>query len=199
MLFGLPLFADVALGALGVAVFAVTAYAGLAGADAQQDNLAPTAVYVGFWIGVPFVSLVLGDVFRLLSPWRAIGRAVAWLAGRLSRDGLPEPLPYPDRLGHWPAAAGIFAFVICELCWATAREPGPLGVLMLVYLAAQFVGMSLYGVETWTRRGDAFGVWFGLFAMLAPVGRRPDGRLVLRPPWPAPPRCARSPARWRCW
>jgi hypothetical protein len=44
------------------------------------------------------------------------------------------------------------------------------------------VGMSLYGVEAWTRRGDAFGVWFGLLARLAPVGRRADGRLVLRPP-----------------
>ena len=53
---------------------------------------------------------------------------------------------------------------------------------MLVYLAIQLVGMSLYGVEAWTRRGDAFGVWFGLLALLAPVGRRADGRLVLRPP-----------------
>jgi hypothetical protein len=42
--------------------------------------------------------------------------------------------------------------------------------------------MGIYGVEAWTRRGDAFGVWFGLFAMLAPLGRREDGRLVLRPP-----------------
>ena len=33
-------------------------------------------VYVALWVGVPFVSLFLGDVFRLLSPWRAIGRAV---------------------------------------------------------------------------------------------------------------------------
>ena len=53
---------------------------------------------------------------------------------------------------------------------------------MLVYLAIQLVGMSLYGVEAWTRRGDAFGVWFGLIARLAPLGRREDGRLVLRPP-----------------
>ena len=41
---------------------------------ASSDNLAPTAVYVGFWVGVPFASLLFGDVFRLLSPWRAIGR-----------------------------------------------------------------------------------------------------------------------------
>ncbi len=181
-LFRIPLAVDVVLGAVGVAAFAVTVYAGLAGTDSQQDNLAPTAVYVAFWVGVPFASLLFGDVFRLLSPWRALGRAAGWVAHRLSRGEPTESFPYPDRLGHWPAAAGILAFVVCELCWATGREPGPLGVLMLVYLVVQLAGMGLYGVEAWTRRGDAFGVWFGLFARLAPVGRRADGRLVLRPP-----------------
>jgi hypothetical protein len=178
----IPLAVEVVLGALGVAAFAVTVYAGLAGTEAQRDNLAPTAVYVGFWVGIPFLSLLLGDVFRLLSPWRALGRATGWVAGRLAREAPPEPLPYPERLGHWPAAAGILAFAVCELCWAAARDPSPLAVLMLIYLAIQLVGMSLYGVESWTRRADAFGVWFGLLARLAPLGRRGDGRLVLRPP-----------------
>ena len=178
----IPLLVELLLGAAGVFVFAVTVYAGLAGTDTQTDNLAPTAVYVGFWVGIPFLTLLLGDVFRLLSPWRAIGRATGWLAGRVARGALPEPLPYPDKLGHWPAAAGLVGFAICELCWAAAKDPGPLATLMLVYLAIQLVGMSLYGVESWTRRGDAFGVWFSLLARMAPVARRADGRLVLRPP-----------------
>ena len=61
-------------------------------------------VYVGFWVGVPFASLLFGDVFRLLSPWRAIGRGVGWVAqprGRAARAA-----DYPERLGRWPAAAG---------------------------------------------------------------------------------------------
>ena len=177
-----PLPVEVLLGALGLSVFAVTVYAGLAGTDSQRDNLAPTAVYTGFWVGVAFATLLLGDVFRLLSPWRALGRLTGWTAARLARGPLPEPLPYPDRLGHWPAAAGIVAFVICELCWAAAKDPQPLAVLMLVYLAVQLVGMSLYGVEAWTRRGDAFGVWFGLLARLAPFARRADGRVAVRTP-----------------
>jgi len=181
-LFRVPLAVEVLFGTIGVAAFAFVAYAGLAGTDSQQDNLAPTAVYVGFWVGVPFVSLLGGDVFRLFSPWRAIGRAAGWAAGRLTRGEATEPLPYPDRLGHWPAAAGIFAFVVCELCWGAGQEPGTLGVLMLVYLLVQLVGMGVYGVEAWTPRGDAFGVWFGLFARLAPVARARDGRLVLRAP-----------------
>ena len=178
----IPLLVEIVLGAAGVVVFCAVVYAGLAGTDSQPDNLAPTAVYVGFWVGVPFACLLLGDVFRLLSPWRAVGRATGWLALRFARDALPEPLPYPERLGHWPAVAGLVGFAICELCWAAAKDPAPLAILMLVYFAVQLVGMSLYGVEPWTRRGDAFGVWFGMVARLAPFARRADGRLVLRPP-----------------
>ena len=181
-LFRLPLAVEVGCGAIGVAVFALVVYAGLAGTESQQDNLAPTAVYVGFWVGVPFVSLLIGDWFRLFNPWRALGRATGWAAGRLSRGEPTEVFPYPERLGHWPAALGIFAFVVCELCWGTGREPQPLAILMLVYAFAMLAGQGVYGVEAWSRRGDAFGVWFGLFALLSPVGRRADGTVVLRPP-----------------
>jgi hypothetical protein len=181
-LFRLPLAVDVVCGAIGVAVFALVVYAGLAGTESPQDNLAPTAVYVGFWVGVPFLSLLVGDWFRLFNPWRAIGRATGWAAGRLSRGDATEVFPYPERLGHWPAVAGILAFVICELCWGTGRDPQPLAILMLVYAFAMLAGQGVYGVKAWSRRGDAFGVWFGLFALLSPVGHRADGTLVLRPP-----------------
>src|SRR3954454_1823943 len=44
-------------------------------------------------------------------------------------------------------------------------------------------GMSLYGVDAWVRNADAFGVLFALIGSLAPLGRRGDGRLVLRVPF----------------
>ncbi|MEZ0293444.1 MAG: fenitrothion hydrolase, partial [Solirubrobacteraceae bacterium] len=160
-------------------VFLVTVYAGLAGSDVDRDNLAPWVVYVALWVGVPFVSLFLGDVWRLISPWRAIGRASGWLMARVTDP--PEPLAYPARLGRWPAALGVAGFGICELCWATAREPAPVAIIMLVYLVVMLVGMSLYGVEAWTRNADPLGVYFSLFASLAPVTRH-GGALYARPP-----------------
>ena len=180
-LFRLPVAVEVLVGAIGLFAFLVTAYAGLAGTESERDNLAPTMVYVVFWVGVPFASLVFGDVWRLLSPWRALGRGAGWLARRFGGSELPEPLAYPPRLGRWPAAVGIVGFGICELCWATAREPAPLAVLMLAYFVVMLVGMSLYGVEAWTRNADAFGVYFGFFAALAPLARR-AGAVVVRPP-----------------
>jgi hypothetical protein len=131
-------------------VFVVCVYAGLAGSDSVVENLAPTAVYVAFWVGVPLVTLLFGDVFRLVSPWRAIGRATGRLVARAARGRPPEPLAYPERLGRWPAVAGILGFVICELCWAHAKQPATLAIIMLAYFAFQLVGMSVYGVEAWT-------------------------------------------------
>ena len=176
----LPAAADVALGTLGVAVFGLTAYAGLAGTEAQRDNLAPTMVYVAFWVGVPVASLLVGDVWRLLSPWRAIGRAAGRLTQRVAGE-MPPPMTYPERVGRWPAALGLLGFGLCELAWGAARDPLPLAVLMLAYTVVMLVGMSLYGVEAWSRNADAFGLYFGLFASLSPFTRR-DGALWLRPP-----------------
>jgi hypothetical protein len=175
--FRVPFAVDVILGALGVLIFVVAVLACFKSSEDPRENFGTKTIYLAFWIGIPVVSLVLGDVFRLLSPWRAIGR----LAGRLAGDAT-EPLPYPERLGRWPAVAGLVCFAIAELCWAGGQEPDKVGVVALIYVAAQFVGMGLYGVEAWTRNGDAFGVYFGLFASMSPLRRDGDGRLVRRRP-----------------
>jgi hypothetical protein len=75
----------------------------------------------------------------------------------------------------------VVGFGICELAWGAAKEPLTLSVLILAYVVVMLVGMSLYGVEAWTRNADAFAVYFGFFGMLAPLARR-DGVLVARPP-----------------
>ena len=42
--------------------------------------------------------------------------------------------------------------------------------------------MAAYGRRTWVERGEAFTVYFGLLARIAPFGER-DGRLVARVPF----------------
>lgn len=171
---------DIVCGAIGVAMFAFVLYAGLAGAQTVTANWAPTFVYVGFWLGLVPISLLFGDVFRAFNPWRAIGRAVGWVAGRVS-SSVPEVLEYPRRLGYWPAAAGLLAFGWLEIVSTSGDQPRTVAIATLIYSAATFTGMALYGVEPWSRRGEAFGVYFGLFARMSPLERR-DGRLGLRTP-----------------
>ena len=172
---------EVLAGVLGIAAFVVVVWAGLAGTQTATANLAPTTIYVVFWVGIPVLSLLLGDVFRALNPWLAVARAARWAAGRVRGGTLPEPLSYPAWLGRWPAAAGILVFTWVELVSASRDDPSTLAILALVYAAVQLVGMSLYGIETWSRRADAFGVYFSLFARLSALHWH-DRTLAVRRP-----------------
>jgi hypothetical protein len=162
---------DVACGAIGVFLFVLVVYAGLAGEE--NDNLAPIWIYVVFWVALVVVSVLFGDVFRAFNPWRAVGRAVSWLFGRTGRAPA-EAFAYPERLGHWPAAAGIFAFTTMELVVDVGADPRPLAIAALVYSAVTWFCMSLYGVERWADRGEAFSVYFGLFSRISVFERRGD-------------------------
>ncbi|MSW84345.1 MAG: fenitrothion hydrolase [Actinobacteria bacterium] len=177
----LPLALELFAGALGVVSFALVVYAGLAGNQTATANLAPTAIFVVLWVGFPVASALFGDVFAALSPWRAVGRGVGFIATRLGAGALPAPMAYPARLGRWPAVLGILAFVSLELIDVHRDDPSRLAVIALLYAAVMLVGMSLYGAEAWCRNGDAFGVTFATFARLSPLhGERRE--LRLRPP-----------------
>lgn len=176
-----PRVLDPLAGAIGVALFVLVVYAGFGGSQTTTNNLVPTFIFVLFWVGLAVVSPLFGDLFKALNPWRATARAVAWLAQKVSRGGLPAPMAYPERLGRWPAAIGILAFAWVELVYSGRGDPSNLAVLALVYAAVQFVGMSLYGIETWNRNGDGFGVFFGLFARISPLHWTRDGLYVRRP------------------
>lgn len=187
-----PKILDPVCGAIGVGLFVLVVYAGFAGTPTAATNLTPTFIFNIFWVGLAFLSPLFGDVFAAFNPWRAIARAVAGLASLVSRDGLPAPLPYPQRLGRWPAAIGILVFAWIELVYPGRGDPSNLAVLALAYAAVQFVGMSLYGIGPWNRRGDAFGVYFGLLARISPLrwergavyARRPLSGLTTLDPVP---------------
>jgi hypothetical protein len=176
-----PAFLEPICGVIGVAAFAGMVYAGFAGTQAATANVEPTVIYVLFWVGLPFLSAVFGDLFAPFNPWRATARFVAWVAGRVSGDRLPAPMAYPAWLGRWPAAVGIFAFAWVELVYVSRDDPSILATLALLYAATQLIGMSVYGIATWTHRADAFAVYFNLFSKLAPLHWR-DRTLYRRLP-----------------
>ena len=172
---------EIVCGAIGVFLLGLTIYAGLRGTQSTTANFAPIFIYITFWLGLVPLSVVFGDVFRAFNPWRAIGRAVAWVARTVSRGELPAPLEYPAWLGRWPAAVGIFCFATMELVASNGDKPESLAIATLVYSALTFVAMALYGVERWIDRGEAFSVYFNLFSRLSPIETR-DHEVGLRKP-----------------
>jgi hypothetical protein len=176
-----PAALELLCGVLGVAAFVLTVWAGFAGSQTATANLAPTVVYVVFWVGIPFTTVLLGDVFAAFNPWRAIARGVAWAYARGRRGDAPAAIPYPAWLGRWPAALGILLFAWVELVYVNKDDPSQLSTMMLIYAAIQLVGMSVYGIEPWSRNADAFGLYFRLFSMLSPLHWRAR-TLYVRPP-----------------
>jgi hypothetical protein len=175
LLLTLPRWLDATCGVVGVAAFVFVAYAGFAGPQTPIENPLPIVVYVLFWVGLVPLSAVFGDVFRPFNPWRAIGRACGWIGHRVAPEQAAAQLPYPEWLGRWPAVAGLTVFGWLELIASRGDQPRTLAAAALIYAALQLIGMGLFGVRSWTDRGDAFSVYFGLFARISPLtveGRR---------------------------
>lgn len=180
---------DVVLGAIGAALLVAVILTGLLGEQSPDANLTPTFVFVIFWVGLVPASVLFGDVFRPLNPWRALGRAVGSVAGR-ARERIRRP--YPERLGRWPAAAGLWGFTWLELVATDGDEPRTIAIAALVYTVVTLAAMARYGAEEWASRGEAFGVYYNLFSRVSPLEWR-AGRPSLRRPLSALTRLERLP------
>jgi hypothetical protein len=170
----------VLLGSIGFGLLLVVAAAALVGEDSPTANIAPTFVYVAFWLGLVPLVVLFGNVWSPLNPWRAAADAVAWLSERAGLEWEP-PLDYPRRLGRWPAALLLLAFATLELAYVEPASPRALALAVYLYSAVTWLAMLLVGREAWLANGEAFSVYFGFLAKLAPLSVR-EGRLVLRPP-----------------
>ena len=179
--FTLPRFADPLAAMAGLALTALVVVSALFGTTDTATNLAPTFVWVAFWVAVPLATVVLGDFYTALDPWRTIAR-VAGLGSRGVR-------PYPARLGRWPAAAGLALIGWMELVWLRRDDPRALGVVILCYGAIQLAGMARYGIAAWRRNADPFAVYTHVLSHAAPVVVE-DRRVSLRAPLSALPRLA---------
>lgn len=143
-------------------------------------NLAPTWIYVVFWLGVPLLSVLLGNVWRALSPWLAIADCFVWLRERRGSEAVSLS-DYPERLGRWPAAATLFAFVALELAYSDPASPRTLAFATALYTYVTLFGYAAFGRATWQDRGEGFAVAFGYLARMAPLAVA-NRRLILR--WP---------------
>ena len=171
----------VAVGAVSAGLLVLIFLTALLGKPSSALNLSPTFVYVVFWLGLVPVQVLLGNVWPVLNPWLAFAGGFAWIWRRLGLEWTP-PLVYPERLGVWPGAFLLLCFAALELAYAEPASPRALALAIALYSYAMWFGMAAYGRRTWDEHGNAFTVYFGLLARIAPLGER-DGRLVLRTPF----------------
>src|SRR5215212_10813628 len=108
---------------LSVALFFVVVVAGLVGLQ-SGFNIAPTFVWVTWWVGLSFFTALVGNLWPLVNPWRVIFDWAEGLARwRVYRNGLELDERYPEALGIWPAVGLYLVFVWIENVFSGSYVP----------------------------------------------------------------------------
>jgi hypothetical protein len=165
------------LRAVGLAVAAYVIWAAVAGPDALTN---PTfgVVYVLLWVGLVPASLLLGPVLRAFNPLRTVHLLLSKLIGGDPEVGLVR---LPERVGLWPAAFGLFAFVWLELVFPANNFLWSVRLWFAMYATSVLVGAAVFGAR-WFACADPFEAYSTLMSRLSPWGRTADGALVVRAP-----------------
>jgi hypothetical protein len=155
---------------ISVLLFVLVLLVGFVGNDDPIYNLAPTLIWVIWWVGVAYMSAFLGDVWALLSPWNITFR---WFESVWKRLNSGRPLSpvvrYPDKAGVWPALILFLIFAWIENVYADAIIPVRISQMILAYSVFTWLGMLLFGRNIWVNHGEAFSLAFGLLARFAPI------------------------------
>jgi hypothetical protein len=122
--------------------------------DASNGGL--QAFYILVWVGLVPLALLAGHVWRDLSPWRTLTGRGRW--------------EYPERLGYWPAALGLLAFVWLELASPDPGDVSAVRTWVALYAVAMLAGGLAFGPR-WFDRADPFDVYSALVARLSPVAQ----------------------------
>lgn len=159
--------------AASVSLLGLLVLAGLFGSLNPNRNLAPTLVWVIWWVGTAYVSALVGNVWALVNPWKIAFEWAEALYQQFHREGqLSFRLPYPERFGVWPGLLLFLGFAWAEIVYADSAVPLRIAQLALIYSAITWGGMLLFGKDLWLRRGEAFSLAFGFLARFAPTDVR---------------------------
>lgn len=153
----------------GLAIFIITVIAGFRGYEDPYRNIAPTLVWIIWWVGLAYVCAFVGNLWTLINPWNTIFEAAETIYCGLTNRRLSLGLPYPKRLGVWPSCVLLLGFSWTELIYPSPAVPLHLAWLAIGYSALTFLGMFAFGRETWLRHGEVFSLVFGTFARFAPT------------------------------
>lgn len=160
-----------------LAALGLTIAAGLGGPANPMVNVGMTLFWVCFLLAFTYLTLVVGDLYEWISPWRTLATALHDAGVDVDR----ARLAYPRAASYWPAVLFYVALVWIEL-FALPR-PFTLAVALATYSVVTVAGVFVFGRTVWFRHGEVFAVFFRIIGALAPIEYVPtpddDAPLVL--------------------
>jgi hypothetical protein len=185
-----PAWLRILLGFIGLLGWLWIVAQGIAG-GASDGDVATLFLWIYGWVGLAFISAVIGPVWHFLDPFSTLHDLAATLLRRLHVQGW-APADYPAALGRWPATVGFGVFVWLEL--VIQAGPATLFIVLVGYTAFTLAMMAQFGRDEWRSQGETFTVWFRLLGRLAffalvdedgRVRRRTFGSGLLEAGWSA--------------
>jgi hypothetical protein len=148
---------------LAVAALILIVATGIVGDQTPTRNLAPTAIWIAWWVGFSYLSAFVGNVWSVVNPWAAIfdwcGRIVSkWRAPRTAI------VKWPERAGVWPGVVLFIVFAWLELIWDGRSIPRQLAWLTIGFSVLTWTGMFIFGRSTWLTHADPFALAFGVLS-----------------------------------
>ena len=160
---------------VSVLLFLLIISTSLFGSENSIENFSPAFVWIIWWVGMGYLTALVGNLWILINPWRII---YDWVQRLLGGDPSRHETPmwtYPERLDRWPALVLFLLFAWLENVYNGSDDPFQLGVLVLEYSIITWAGMIAFGRHKWLSHGEVFTVLFGFFARFSPTEVRVAG------------------------
>jgi len=156
---------------LGAAVLAALIWTGFTGTRDPLENALPLSVWTLWWVGLPLVCAVVGNLWAIINPWSGVFALIG--GGGVVR--------LPDHVGYMPATLLFLGFAWFELVSLSPEDPERLAQVVGAYVVFTFLAGALFGWRDWSERGECFSVFFRFISRLAPLQwAREDGAISLR-------------------
>ncbi|HSK92806.1 MAG TPA: hypothetical protein VLA76_01965 [Candidatus Angelobacter sp.] len=159
-----------ALRAVGLAWWYGAIVAGFAVGDISP--LPAVLLWIGLWVGLPIVAILIGNPWPSLSPFRSTFAVLEWIARRAGLRSLDVGLPYPAWLSRWPAVVLLAIAIWLELIHPEGGVAATVAAMMLRYTLLTLAGAIAFGQVAWLRNAELFEVLLGWFGRIGPIGRR---------------------------
>lgn len=148
---------------LVLALLFITIIAGIIGNQTPEKNLAPTIIWIAFWVGMTFLASLLGNFWRSLNPFATL-YLLLFMPVAAERNETET-----SRLDAWPAVIVLIIFMFVEHLWPFNDRPLYLSVLVSTYFLFTLAMMKKYGPADWLANGEVFSVTFEIFGRFAPI------------------------------
>ncbi len=159
-----------------ILLFCTVLIACFLGPDNTVANIAPTTVFIIFWVGVSVASALFGPIWKVVSPWETLGKCI-------DKIRLNKASPAPKWLtSGWTALVPITIFHWLELAYHNGSSPRVLGWSILIYTGFLMATTWRWGWKE-ARKAEGFGILFNLIAAISPFFFDRENKLRIRYPF----------------